>query len=157
MEISCLQENALELIVIGLAFCFSKCKLIPFYLVLYVSFMTLLFGYNQDYIEWLYKKEYWDMYNNAVARAYLVESAVMICFAIISFINYTRMRMLTTVVMFAQGIVSGLTGMVYGVSVEFNVDLSPWFEVHYFIQGIFVILYCVIAWMCVYYSRTKNI
>lgn len=150
-----LTHNSLELVVIGIAFCVSKRKLIPFYLIIYVGFMTILFKDNQTYLDFLYKSNMWGVYNNASVRVMILESLVMFAFAIIAFVNRTRMRMAVQMLILVQSVVSAISGIIFGLSIELDRDFTPWFDLHYSLQSIFVILYCVIAWMCVYYSRTS--
>lgn len=152
-----LTHNSLELVVIGIAFCVSKRKLIPFYLIIYVGFMTILFKDNQTYLDFLYKNNMWDIYNNASVRVMILESLVMFSFAMIAFVNKTRMGMAVQMLILVQSVVSAISGIIFGLSIELDRDFTPWFDLHYSLQSIFVILYCVIAWMCVYYSRTGKI
>lgn len=152
-----LTHNSLELVVIGIAFCVSKRKLIPFYLIIYVGFMTILFKDNQAYLDFLYKNNMWGIYNNASVRVLILESLVMFSFAMIAFVNRTRMRMAVQMLILVQSVVSAISGIIFGLSIELDRDFTPWFDLHYSLQSIFVILYCVIAWMCVYYSRTGKI
>lgn len=150
-------HNSLELVVIGIAFCVSKRKLIPFYLIIYVGFMTILFKENQQYLNFLCDNKVWDIYNSASVRVMILESLVMITFAVIAFVNKCRMRMAMQMLMLIQSIISAISGIIFGLSIEMDRDFTPWFDLHYSLQSIFVILYCVIAWMCVYYSRTGKI
>lgn len=152
-----LTHNSLELVVIGIAFCVSKRKLIPFYLIIYVGFMTILFKDNQTYLDFLYKNNMWDVYNNASVRVMILESLVMFAFAMIAFVNKTRMRMAVQMLILVQSVVSAISGIIFSLSIELDRYFTPWFDLHYSLQSIFVILYCVIAWMCVYYSRTGKI
>lgn len=150
-----LTHNSLELVVIGIAFCVSKSRTIPLFLIIYVSFMTILFKDNQDYLEFLYKHELWDWYNRSSMRAIIVESLTIMAFVAVARFNKCRVSMATQMLMIVQSVVSAISGIIFGLSVELDRDFTPWFDLHYSLQSIFVILYCVIAWMCVYYSRTS--
>ena len=151
-----LLDNALALIVVGLAFGFSKSRMIPLYILIYVSIMTIVTGLNQEYLSWLYDNGMYELYNSASVRAYLFDGVIMLAFGFISFVNHTRLAMLTTVTIVTQALISFITGAVFGVSVELNSDLSLWFDLHYSIQSLFVVLYCLIAWTCVYYSGIRS-
>lgn len=153
-----LLQNSVELVVIGVAFCFSKYKLIPGFLVLYVSIMTVTFSINQDCLDSANKFGIDDRsYNFDLMLIYGFESFVMIMLAIVSMFNKTRMQILTTVTIFSQSLVSSIAAISVGFSWEFYLDMDYMFEVHDLTQDIYVIIYCVIAWTCVYYSRMKNI
>ena len=76
--INYLAHNSIELIVIGVAFCLSKSKMLPGFLIVYVSVMTITFGVNQDYLDLISNKgASWLYYNRELAFVYMYEAFVM--------------------------------------------------------------------------------
>lgn len=153
-----LTHNAIEMIVIGLAFCFSKSKMLPLFLICYITVMTVTFGKNQEYLENLsLLNPTWSVYNKELAMVYLFEGAIMLLIAASSMINISKLRAVTTLVIFTQSSVSIVMAVYcYGYAVEILPYINNVVDYHYSPQSLFVILYCVIAWMCVYYSRKGN-
>lgn len=153
--INYLYANATELIILGLAFCMSKEKILPAFLVCYVSVMVITFGINQEYLEWLYStRPIADMYNGKASFIYFYESFIMAVMAVIARFNLSKLGGITLIVIFAQLSVSLVMAISHRALVDLNLYVGDWVvKVHYFSQFLFVILYCVIAWMCVYYSR----
>ena len=150
-----LSHNAIELIVIGVAFCFSKEKVVPGFLIAYVSIMTYTFGSNQEYIELIDKAgASWFHYNRELAFIYMYEGFVMTMLSAISFVILSKLRAVASIVIISQTSISLIMAVsVYAYAVEL-IDIPDWLlSAHYSTQSLFVILYCVIAWTCVYYSR----
>ena len=151
-------QNTAELIVVGVAFCFSKPKSLPFFLVLYISIMTIVFGENNEYMAKLDSYGVnWEYYNKELALTYLYEGSIMIFMGAISFATIGKLRALTAIVIAFQAMISIVIAINLYAFASGLTGTNKWlYDMHYSLQGIFVVLYCLIAWMCVYYSRKSH-
>lgn len=146
--------NAIELVILLAAIRYSESKALPFYLAGYSCMMSTQFIYNQKFIEVMSRVGVdWRTYNLELAEMFFHEAILMYMAAAILLFNLSRMAMLTLVIIAIQGMLSFVMCGILLIYVYFNVDFLLLMEAHYSMQGLFVILYCVIAWMCVYYSR----
>lgn len=150
-----LKENAIELVIVGLAFCFSKSKLIPGFIVCYIAIMTIIFGETNSFLSNLERfNPTPSYYNKWVGIVYLFEASVMLFLLISSMLNVSKLRAVLSIVIFTQMSLSLMMALqFYGYSAGALPYVNELSEFHYSAQRLFVILYCAIAWMCVYYSR----
>lgn len=150
-----LYANSTELIILGAAFCFSKNRVLNTFLISYVCIMTITFGINQDYLEWLIKSNVSaNYYNKEASIVYFYEAFIMVILGVVIRFNLSKLSLLTLIVISTQAFVSLFMAMSHRFLADFKIYVGDWaLQVHYFSQLLFVILYCVIAWMCVYYSR----
>lgn len=151
-------ENIVELAFISGAVIFSKQKTEPIMLFAYslsiqfVSYFTneIAVGSGCSSAGSLVSIECSDYH---LAMSYVIDGLAMVVFSGVFFFVWSRMALIIAMVIVIQVIVQAMAiaGVVY-VNVN-NEDLMWVFDLHYFLNDKFVIIYVVIAWMCVYYSR----
>lgn len=164
---SYLLTNWLEISVIFGAILFSRHRAIPLFLFFYCLIMTVTFKTNQDQYEYLNRNfdflfyhiqdfnDKVEAFNIELIDLYMFEGVTMLmCAAIVGFAG-VKLALLAAVVVSLQAAISFLYAASIAIATEFSISLNFIEMVHNSTQSIFVILYCVIAWMCAYYSRKE--
>ncbi|CAM0105191.1 membrane protein [Vibrio phage 340E47.2] len=153
--------NALELVLFGLAFWFSRSKYTPGILICYNLWVWFMNGETGARMEYINKLYYAGTYtyqkaNTEVMILYLQVGITCGIFAAVAILLKTRLSYLTGLVILAQSALQLLVGMCIYYEVTYNIDVSKIIDTHFVIDGFFVILYVLIAWMCVYWSRKTS-
>lgn len=153
--------NTIELVVIGAALGFSRAKMTIVLLIIYNLFMQFITWQHDLYIARVDAKYEAgivaiDRTDVVLMQVYFTEGFMMLLFAAACLFLVTRISYLTAFVITAQGILSILMVFaVYAVN-QFDMNLSYLFDMHSSFNSKFVIIYMLIAWICVYLSRKKS-
>lgn len=151
-------ENLVELVVISTAAIVSRAKLIPFALIIYNMFYQLV----NALITARYYFEVENYYNyvsgindvNESLMVYYISNGVfMALIASLFFLLQTRMSMLIAIAVLTQSALTVSMAIVTYSTTQNEMDLTWVFDVYSSIDSKFVIIYCVIAWICVFLSR----
>ena len=113
---------------------------------------------NGDYLTLIQKMGVsWSYYNRELAFVYLYEGVVMLAMSFVILATVSKLSALTAILVLAQSLFSLIMAAYsYAYSVEIVDFYDEVLDLHYSSQSLFVILYCVIAWICVYYSRMRE-
>ncbi|AUS00488.1 TMhelix containing protein [Vibrio phage 1.275.O._10N.286.54.E11] len=153
--------NAIELVLLGLAFCLSRSKYTPGVLICFNLWVLFLDSQGDRRMEVLVK--YYEMgsygyqyLNDQVMILYLHTGVTYAVFAGVLLLMKSRLSFFAGLVVFVQSALQ----LIAGISVYFEtyaeVDMTYLFDTHFIINNLFVILYVLIAWMCVYWSRKTD-
>lgn len=150
--------NAIELVLLGMALFFSSSKYTPLTLIafnLWVQFLNsqgeIKFAYIQkSYDLGVYSYQY---ANDQLMILYLQFGLTYAIFAGVALFLRTRLSFLAGLVILAQSALKLITGVAVYLDCYVGVDMTYVFDAHFIIDKLFVILYVLIAWMCVYWSR----
>lgn len=160
-----LLANWLEISVIFGAIIFSRHRAIPLFLFFYCLVMTATFKTNQDQYDYLDRNfdllfyhiqdfnDKVEAFNIELIDLYMFEGVTMLMCAVIVGFAGVKLALLAAVVVSLQAAISFLYAASIAIGTEFSLSIDFVEMLHNSTQSIFVILYCVIAWMCVYYSR----
>ena len=168
-------ENQIELIIIIGALIFSKSKLIPMALIIQ-NVLYQMFNNNSSERYDFYLERYYNLWvtltklNEELMFYYISNGAFMMLIALMFALLQTRMAMYTAAVIMAQSAVTILMSVVvYFISTgneglmgvfghgDQVVTLFGEVVTYSSIEGYFVIMYCVIAWICVFLSRKSSL
>lgn len=154
-------EN-LELIVFAAALFFSRDKLIPLLLIscnLFFQFsdaylMGKYYGYVTQCEIGSLPYDYCDGY---LMGFYAYQAFILIVMAIMFYVLNAKIAILTSIVLSVQAITFVImVPIIYHFNKTY--DVQEWvFDLHSSANSMFVIIYCVVAWMCVYYSRKSKL
>ena len=145
--------NWIEFIILGAAVFSSKSKLVPSALFLYsVAFFAMQLKGDMTYFDAMADYSVgvisYQMAVDVIVKVYLSQSMVMIAMSCVLVSLFSRMGYLAAAVVFVQFCLS--TYMAVGFNFGFISDSS--YETHSSWNHNFVIIYIVIAWMCVWIS-----
>jgi hypothetical protein len=154
----CTIKNIIEICVLGIAFCMSKSKTVPLILIFFSGFMQLVFASNNAHLAFLKDNGLAETYTYAenLTLIYAQESFIMIVIAIVCAMTMTRTAFLASLIMMIQGICASLMGAGVALGYYSDVDMTVYKRLHGDAQDVFIVLYCLTAWICVYYSRKAN-
>ncbi len=155
-------ENLVELVIIGVAMGICRDKSVPALLILCnVIIQAYSWKVNNGYssIVPLCESGVYniDMCDTYLMQVYFTYGLFFISASIIAFLCKTRMSVFTSVVLSMQGMLSSLMVAVIYHGNKNNVTHDNLFGMYSSINTKFVILYCVVAWICVYFSRRANV
>ncbi len=149
-------SNSVELVIIGLAFCFSKCKAVPLYIIFYIFAMLFIFAYSGDYVDFMDSIHIDNAtYNFNLSLIYMFQGSAMIIIGLTAMFMIQRLAFMLAVLIMSQGVFSLIAGMSIAMSEMYDIDVNFVMDSHGLINGVYVVLYCLLAWICVYYSRTN--
>lgn len=148
-------NNGVEIIIIGFAFCFSKCKSIPLYILFYIFAMLFIFAYSGEYVEFMNSVRMDDAtYNFNLALIYMFQGSAMVLIGLTAMFMAQKLAFMLSVVILSQGVLSLIMGMAIAISEMYQIDVGFVIKTHDLLNDMYVVLYCLVAWICVYYSRT---
>ena len=151
-----LTNNAIELTIVGLAFCFSKCKSIPLYITLYTCIMIVIFAHCEEFIEFMNNIRIDDAtYNFNLAIIYMWQGTAMILSGLAFLFMAVRLAFMLSVVILIQGVLSLAVCISIALHEMLFINVDFVIEMHGLINNVYIVLYCLIAWICVFYSRTN--
>ena len=157
-----MMENLLELVIIGVALGLCQDRSVPALLIMcnvivqaYSWYSSTKYSIMVGHCEsGLYQLEKCDGF---LMQVYFSYGAFFILVAMISFLCKTRMSVFTAIVLSIQGMIStAMVGVVYHGNAN-SVTHDNLFDLYSSINTKFAILYCVVAWICVYFSRRANV
>jgi hypothetical protein len=151
-----LTYNAIELTIVGLAFCFSKCKSIPLYIIIYTCIMIFIFAACDDYVSYMNGVRVDDAtYNFNLAIIYMWQGSAMVLLGLTCLFMAVRLAFMLSVLILIQGVLSLAVCISIALHEMFFIDVGFVMDMHDLINNVYIVLYCLIAWICVFYSRTN--
>lgn len=152
--------NAIELVVLGVALGASRSRVTNVMLIIYNLFMqyvTWRHGIKYKEADDLYKvgKITLTEFDEVIMSIYLVEGLAILAMAFACYLLLTKMSHLTSLVILSQGLLSLVMVLVTIAVNKLNMNLDYLFDMHSSFNSKFVIIYMLIAWICVYLSRRK--
>lgn len=168
-------ENIVELVVISAAVLASRAKLIPFALIIYNVFYQIFNSNASDRYDF-YLEEYYNYgislteLNEELMLYYISNGLFMMLMAVLFALLQNRASLMTACVILLQAIVTVSMSVIAYMVTNGNESLLWLFD-----QGVqivtlfgikityssieygFVIIYCAIAWMCVFLSRKSSL
>lgn len=150
--------NAFELVLLGLALTVSRAKYTPFVLVCYnlwVQIVEWLGDVRFSHLESYYATGIYsyEQVNNGLMMIYLQLGFTCSVFGIVALCIKTRLSYLAGLVILIQSALQLIVGIAIYLEVYLSWDTSIIYSVHFIVDKLFVTLYVLIAWMCVYWSR----
>lgn len=154
----CTIKNIIEICILGIAFCMSKSKTVPLILIFFSGFMQLVFASNNAHLSFLKDNGLADTYTYAenLTLIYAQESFIVIVIAIVCAVTMTRTALLAALIMMIQGVCAALIGAAVALGHYSDIDVTFYKRLHSNVQDVFIVLYCLTAWICVYFSRKAN-
>lgn len=153
--------NALELVLLGVALGLSRSKYTPFLLVafnMWVQFMNAEGGRRVEFALKLYEAESITFGNlgDQVMIVYLQSGVTFAIFGFVALCLKTRLSYLAGLVILIQSALQLVMGIAIYCQAYLDVNIDGITNAHFIINKLFVILYVVIAWICVHWSRKTN-
>jgi len=155
-------ENIVELAVISAAAFVARSKLIPIALIIYNVFYQIVNGLATA--RYYFEVENYYNYvttltevNESLMVYYITNGLFMMFMSALFFLLQTRMSLLLSVIVMIQSLLTVFMSLVVYRVDSSKLDLNWVFEVHSSIDSKFVIIYCVIAWICVLLSRKSSV
>lgn len=146
--------NAVELVLLGVAFGLSNWKLTPLVLVCF-NVLVQLMEWRADHMLGYYDNPAVpiEMADKALMGNYLFEALAMFLVAVVLYFIKSKISFFTSFVVLIQCSFSLLAAFgVYSLS-EFSLDVDWIFNAHSLVSDWFVIVYVSIAWTCVIMSK----